>query len=132
MSRCWTTFIDFWEVLSLSWIWIPFPFPRLGKFSAMICSNILCDPLSVSQPLLESQLDVDSSFSNYHLFPYQAFPHGLLFFLFSSASFLTINLSSMSLNHSSTSLTLAVRTFSLDCISFNIFLISAWLDLNSA
>ena len=118
-------------VLFISWIWMPVSFPRLGKSSAMICSDILCGPFSLSQPLLEPQLDIYSSFSSYHLFP-SAFLHGLLIvFLFSSASFLTINLSFMSFTLSSSSLALAVRSSSLDCISFNLFLILAWLDLNS-
>ena len=54
------------------------------------------------------------------------------FSLFSSASFHSINLSCMTLTLSSTSLTLAVRASSLDCILVKVFLISAWLDLNSA
>ena len=57
---------------------------------------------------------------------------GSCFSLLSSASFLSINLPSMSFTLSSTSLTLAVRASSLNCISVKLFLISAWLDLNSA
>ena len=38
------------EDLSISWIWRPVSLPRLGKFSAMICSNTYSGPLSLSAP----------------------------------------------------------------------------------
>ena len=36
--------------LSISWIWMPVSFPRLGKFSAMIFSNTLSGSLSFLAP----------------------------------------------------------------------------------
>ena len=132
MSRCWTVFIDFRGDLSISWIWMPVFLPRLGKFSAMICSNNYSGPLSILAPsgtpithrffflrLLFISLNLSSWSFN-------------CLSLYSSVSLFAINFSSMSLTHSSTSLTLIFRTSSLDCISFNWFVLSAWLDLNSA
>ena len=36
--------------LSISRMWMPVSFPKLGKFSAKICSNTLSGPLSLSVP----------------------------------------------------------------------------------
>ena len=34
--------------LSISWIWLPVSLPTLERFPAMICSNMLSGPLSLS------------------------------------------------------------------------------------
>ena len=132
MSRYWTFFIDFRGVPLYLWIWIPVSLPKLGKFSAMICSNMLSGPLAL---LAHSGTSIIQKFSFWgcHLFPL-TFPHGLLIVFFSFfLSFLPCHQLVFCVTHSfSTSLTLVVRTSSLDCISFNWFLILAWLDLNSA
>ena len=117
-------FIDFWVgplyLLDLNACFLPQIWEVL---SYALFKYTLWSSLSVSQPILESQLDVYSSLQAiiYFLKPFLV---GSCFSLFSSASFLTIKLSSVSLILSSTSLTLAVKTFSLHCISFNLFLIS--------
>ena len=98
----------------------------------MICSNTCSGPLAISAPsgtpikcrfffLRLSLISLNLSSWSFNCLS-----------LFSSVSLYAINLSSMSLPRSSTSLTLVVRTSRLDRISFNWFLISVLLDLNSA
>ena len=132
MSRCWTVFIDLRGDPSISWIWMPVSLPRLWKFSARICLNTYSGPLSLSAP---SETPIKRRFYFLRLsfisLNLSSWSFNCLS-LFSSVSLFAINLSSMSLTHSSTSLTLIFRISSLDCISFNWFFISAWLDLNSA
>ena len=132
MSRCWTVCIDFVGDLSISWIWMPVSLPKLGKFSTMICSNMLSGPLSLLAP---SGTPIKHSFFSFwgcHLFPL-TFPHDLLIvFLFCPQ--LPSLPSTCLLCHSLIILPYLtiIRISSLDCISFNWFLILAWLDLNSA
>ena len=99
------------------------------SFSSCLSWNFLF--LCPFQHPLEPQLNIDFSFWGCHLFP---LPFLMVFSLFFSffLSFLPCHQLVFYVTRSSTSLTLVVRTSSLDCISFNWFLISAWLDLNSA
>ena len=89
---------------------MPVSFPRFGKFSAMICSNMLSGPLSLlalsGTPIIRRFFLLRLSFISLNLSLW-SFNY---FCLFSSASFLAINLSSMSLALSSTSLTPVIRT----------------------
>ena len=105
--------------LSISWIWMPVSLPRLGKFSARICSNTYSGPLSLSAPsgtpIKRRFFFLRLSFISLNLSSWSFY----CLSLFSSVSLFAINLYSMSLNRFSTSLTLVVRTSSLDCISFN-------------
>ena len=96
---------------------MPVSFPRLGKFSAMICSNILSGSFSLSlsplsTPMILILLHFMASLIS------QSFPSWSIscFCLFSSASYLSITLSSLSFGLSSDFFSLNIRASSLDYI----------------
>lgn len=109
-------------------------FPRLGKFSAMIWSNIPSGPLSFSlHPFSHpNNSDIFFFFSGHH-YILGSFLHGL-WVVFLSFPQLPSFPSTCPLDHLilfSASLTLAVTASNLDCISVIAFLQLAWLDLIS-
>ena len=112
----------FWEASSLPLrLQCLFPSPD-GKFSAMVCSNIPFIPLSLSHlPWGPSIILILFCFMALLIFQSLLLWFVTCFSLFSSASFLSINLSSMSLTLSSASFTLGLRASNLAWISVRAF-----------
>lgn len=132
MCWCWLAFVDFVGSYA-SWILIFVSFPRLGKFSAIICSSkssapfaLFCSP---GTPMIWMFLCFMEllSFLSLHLCC------NTFLSLFTSASLFSLILSSISLIYSSTLSILVIIISSWFCILVIAFFkkISAWLVFHS-